>query len=53
MSSCSAGEREQKPAQQECIANALVHPESKEPGEIFVALFSDFNFVRCVKEKIN
>lgn len=53
MSSCPAGEREQKPIQQECTANALVQLESKDLGEIFVALFSDSNFVRCVKEKIN
>lgn len=31
----------------------IIDLESKDLGEIFVALFSDPNFVKCVKEKIN
>lgn len=31
----------------------IIDLESKDLGEIFVTLFSDSNFVKCVKEKIN
>ena len=31
----------------------IIDLESKDLGEIFVALFCDSNFVKCVKEKIN
>lgn len=35
------------------VHKVIIDLESKDLGEIFVALFSDSGFVKCVKEKIN